>query len=346
MIRFWHPNCRCYVIAIIKSEEKFWEDEDKRGNDNKTITELPENFNKWASQNKDRIARAEQRGTQPYFVRDNRERIKQAVKKGDVLRGGESSNSLSEFHNTKDFKEAQKYLSRQKYEKIVVLNSSGKKAFEIQGTSAEVSFSDEQGLRMKDKIVMHNHPYGLQFAENDLRRVGNSFSGDDVYSAVKFDMSAIIAISPRYRYELYRPSKGWGVDCETIMAEYDKMYCNLCAEYVNQIHSSRRIMMQHLTMKKLAKTYGLEYKKINIYVIFSYYLCIMEIREWFKLDSEITHMIVVLGNNDMTEEMYALDDIHSKLFSQFDLYDIGKANEEIEPYRELTKDIDPVRKLE
>ena len=28
---------------------------------------------------------AEQLGTQPYFVRDNRERVKQAVKKGDVL---------------------------------------------------------------------------------------------------------------------------------------------------------------------------------------------------------------------------------------------------------------------
>ena len=46
---------------------------------------MPENFNKWASQNKDRIARAEQRGTLPYFVRDNRERVKQAVKQGDGL---------------------------------------------------------------------------------------------------------------------------------------------------------------------------------------------------------------------------------------------------------------------
>ncbi|MBR5898819.1 MAG: hypothetical protein IKZ14_05060 [Muribaculaceae bacterium] len=85
MIRFWGSNCRCYVIAIIKSEERFWEDEDKRGNDNEIITELPDNFNKWASQNKDRIARAEQRGTLPYFVRDNRERVKQAVKQGDVM---------------------------------------------------------------------------------------------------------------------------------------------------------------------------------------------------------------------------------------------------------------------
>jgi hypothetical protein len=46
---------------------------------------MPENFNKWASLNQDRIARAEQRGTLPYFVRDNRERVKQAVKQGNGL---------------------------------------------------------------------------------------------------------------------------------------------------------------------------------------------------------------------------------------------------------------------
>ena len=81
----WHPNCRCYVVPIIKSEERFWEDEDKRGDDNEEITELPDNFKQWAAQNKDRIARAESRGTQPYFVRDNRERVKQAIKQGEVM---------------------------------------------------------------------------------------------------------------------------------------------------------------------------------------------------------------------------------------------------------------------
>ena len=45
---------------------------------------MPENFNKWASLNQNRIARAEQRGTLPYFVRDNRERVKQAVGKEKV----------------------------------------------------------------------------------------------------------------------------------------------------------------------------------------------------------------------------------------------------------------------
>ena len=54
---------------------------------------MPENFDKWASLNQDRIARAEQRGTLPYFVRDNRERVKQAVKQGDVMRANKMSYS-------------------------------------------------------------------------------------------------------------------------------------------------------------------------------------------------------------------------------------------------------------
>ena len=39
----WHPNCRCYTIPIVKGEARYWEDEDKRGNDNEIITELPDN---------------------------------------------------------------------------------------------------------------------------------------------------------------------------------------------------------------------------------------------------------------------------------------------------------------
>lgn len=69
----------------------------------------------------------------------------------------------------------------------------------------------------------------------------------------------------------------------------------------------------------------------------------MKIEEWFKLDSEITHMIVVLGNNHMNEDMRNLDKLHSKLMFQFDSYKLKDANEEIDYYRELTKNIDHVR---
>ena len=68
----WHPNCRCYVNPIIKSEEKFWLEDNEKGDDNEQITDVPQGFKNWVGKNQDRIAKAEQRGTLPYFVRDNR----------------------------------------------------------------------------------------------------------------------------------------------------------------------------------------------------------------------------------------------------------------------------------
>ena len=76
----WHPNDLCYVVPIIKSEEKWWEDEDNRGTDNDEITDVPQGFKTWVANNQDRISKAEKRGTLPYFVRDNRERVKMQVK--------------------------------------------------------------------------------------------------------------------------------------------------------------------------------------------------------------------------------------------------------------------------
>ena len=62
----------CYVVPIIKSEEKWWEDEDNRGTDNDEITDVPQGFKTWVANNQDRISKAEKRGTLPYFVRDNK----------------------------------------------------------------------------------------------------------------------------------------------------------------------------------------------------------------------------------------------------------------------------------
>ena len=69
----------------------------------------------------------------------------------------------------------------------------------------------------------------------------------------------------------------------------------------------------------------------------------MKIEEWFKIDSEITHMIVVLGNNNLENDMFSLDELHSKLFLRFNEYELDEVNLALEYYRKKTKDIAPVR---
>ena len=75
----WHPNCRCYQIPILVTQEeadKMIEDILEGGDgsnvecDNE-IKELPKNFLDWLKDNENRIVEAEGKGTLPYFLQDN-----------------------------------------------------------------------------------------------------------------------------------------------------------------------------------------------------------------------------------------------------------------------------------
>lgn len=71
----WHPNCMCYKIPIMKTDEEFWAYDGRGEADGASVnavTEMPENFVKWVGENADRISEARQRGTLPYFIKDNR----------------------------------------------------------------------------------------------------------------------------------------------------------------------------------------------------------------------------------------------------------------------------------
>ena len=66
----WHPNCMCYVIPILKTEDEFFSDDDKGGEN--TVTEFPRQFSDWVADNHERIKTANSRGTLPYFLEDNK----------------------------------------------------------------------------------------------------------------------------------------------------------------------------------------------------------------------------------------------------------------------------------
>lgn len=76
----WHPQCMCYCIPILKTEDEFWaydpENPEKSANE---ITELPPNFREWIDDNRDRIEAAEKRGKLPYFIRDNRNDVEEIL---------------------------------------------------------------------------------------------------------------------------------------------------------------------------------------------------------------------------------------------------------------------------
>lgn len=80
----WHPNCRCYQEPVLASPAELDKMLDNildgkapsSGVDCKDeVKELPEHYNQWKEQNKDRIERAEQNKTLPYFLRDNKGKV-------------------------------------------------------------------------------------------------------------------------------------------------------------------------------------------------------------------------------------------------------------------------------
>lgn len=77
----WHPFCRCFVVPIMVDVEEMQKMNEAamRGEaytpKGEPVKELPREFREWTEGNKDRILKAEQRGTLPYFLRDNAHNI-------------------------------------------------------------------------------------------------------------------------------------------------------------------------------------------------------------------------------------------------------------------------------
>lgn len=71
---FWGSNCRCYKIPILKTEEEFWS-WDGRGeaptDSINKVNDVPSAFKKWLKDNNERYKKARERGTLPYFMREN-----------------------------------------------------------------------------------------------------------------------------------------------------------------------------------------------------------------------------------------------------------------------------------
>lgn len=77
----WHPNCRCFMVPILMSDDEMerWSDAIINGErfdsseSESYVSDVPDEFRDWMDENRERYAVARQRGTLPYFVRDNRD---------------------------------------------------------------------------------------------------------------------------------------------------------------------------------------------------------------------------------------------------------------------------------
>lgn len=177
-------------------------------------------------------------------------------------------------------KERQLYLSvvakeneirmNKAYETAISFNKDGEVVLNKDGQSRHVAFTAEECRKLKNTIMTHNHPSGWAYPENSVRRIGNSFSEDDILMAVRWDLAEMRAVTPNYTFVLKRPKKGWGVtpeDFHQVYKSVNKLIREEGDAYVDKMGSSESsrdragIVHFHKVNKRLAKRFGWEYSK-------------------------------------------------------------------------------------
>lgn len=77
----WHPQCFCFCTPILISEDEMAKVTEAalRGEkyepQGKPITDYPDSFKDWVTEHSEAIAKARQRGTEPYFITNNAQAI-------------------------------------------------------------------------------------------------------------------------------------------------------------------------------------------------------------------------------------------------------------------------------
>lgn len=165
-----HPNCRCFIVPILISEEEMdkrraailnGEDFDCSDSVN-YVSDVPDSFKKWCYDNTERIVDAKERGTLPYLIKDNASYVE---------------NSLNSN------------LAETSYEKA--LRISGEKFSEITDDE-NMSMAKGQILSDDDSRQIYDHYVGTgeSFGINEYLREGSS--SNPSYDAVVHSLDKAI----------------------------------------------------------------------------------------------------------------------------------------------------------
>ena len=278
----WHPNDLCYKIPILKTEEEFWEWDGRSDVSTESVNEVkdvPDAFKQWVGANAYRIEEAKKRRTLPYFVRDNQKRIDSILDYTPTstftvykIEGMEQLSVLdgSNYELTKAVSDVESNIRQNKsHETGVLFNKDGNIVIDKRGGSRSVQFTKDECLLMNDGIFTHNHPGAWGYSENDIMRIGNSFSIQDIALAVGNNLAEMRAVTPNYTFSMKRPDGGWEISVEELMKLYNDENRNLRLEFTRRINKDTLTISQasathfHILWKRLSKKLGFDYSKMK-----------------------------------------------------------------------------------
>jgi len=141
----WHPNCMCFCVPVLKTEDQFFEDEEVE-----PIKEMPSSMQEWLEKNEDRISNAREKNTLPYFFTDNEQDIAEVI-------GNKRYRERTGRSGVQPVGNVEIYADR-KYEKVE--NKDGSIYYRRYGTREEVRAQVKQWDEIQSKIGAIESAFG------------------------------------------------------------------------------------------------------------------------------------------------------------------------------------------
>ena len=124
----WHPNDMCYSVPIVMSEEQYWDMREGNGNgQDGMVTDLPDCMKKYVSEHGEQIRQAQERGTLPYWLRDNAQMLSVPKEKSFVMTdaiiddlqrsAGFSNNPFNKFTSSEYNRSAMRGFDLQRFDR-------------------------------------------------------------------------------------------------------------------------------------------------------------------------------------------------------------------------------------
>ena len=262
----WHPQCRCYIVPVLASEEErmAYHRAVLNGEDvsdfhfKGEITEPHEGFRKWMGENEERIDGAR---SLPYWVRDNGKYV--GVKQTSGIRTNENTvpydgtpdkkGQFVEVSHDSMMANLQELSENYTHEEAYVRLANGKVYYK-RGDEKGVNFDEEERAMFVNGDLFHNHknetlsPVDISFAINNKMKSIVAVTGDTNYEALI--TSETIAMSKGEILKLY---KQCGDEIEKKMQGMNSV------EYTNAL-----LNFQHLNIEALCRILKVNYKRYSI----------------------------------------------------------------------------------
>ena len=221
----WHPNCLCYTVPIVMSEEEYWSDD--RENSPNLVTAPPKNFGKWVSKNSERIEESRKKRTLPYWIKENpvlvekaaisyKEKLKQNHQfmiTDDIVEGLHNTN-WSRFDIDKYNNSALQGFNMQRFDKLM----------EEIGDEYQIFWSGKYVSFYKNDNVTFTYKGLVDGEDVELVRSFRYDGNNKIVSHDIFELPDVLqgkGISKRIFKELFSEYESIGIDRVEVLANMD-----------------------------------------------------------------------------------------------------------------------------